>query len=510
MSIRLSELLRGIDPVEVTGPIDVEIGAVCDDSRLVTPGDLFVAQMGLRVDGHDFLVDAAARGARAAIVDRSEVAFPGTVVRVANIPIALALLAANRAGNPASRMRLTGVTGTNGKTTTTYLVEAMLSAAGRRPGVIGTVTYRHPGPQPGSRIERPAPFTTPGPLELHRTLGEILAAGCTDVVMETSSHALAQERLAGLSFAVAAFTNLTQDHLDFHGTMEAYFQAKARLFAERLEDDGIAVALIDDPAGERILALAGARCRLRCSLRDRRADVHVTEAETSLAGIAATIQTPRGCVAARSPLLGEYNLANILVATGIGEALGLPLAAIAEGIALLSGVPGRVERVPNDHGIGLVVDYAHTPDALERVMAALRPLLATGRRLLVVFGCGGDRDRTKRPKMGRIVARDSDLAIVTSDNPRTEDPLAILAMICEGVVAEPIRPVAPEAMAGARKGYCVLPDRRDAIRAAIRAAREGDIVLIAGKGHEDYQILGQTKIHFDDREEARAAVSEAW
>jgi UDP-N-acetylmuramyl-tripeptide synthetase len=506
--VTLADLLRGVEVIVTNGPTDVTVGAVRDDSRKVSPGDVFVAVSGLTVDGHAYLADAEKRGAKVAVVEREGLAFAGTLVQVKSTAAALAVLAAHRFGDPGERLRLVGVTGTNGKTTTTYLVESMLLAGGRTPGVIGTVTYRHQGPH--GRVERPAPFTTPGPLELQETLAGMLADGCTDVVMETSSHALAQGRLAGLQFAVAAFTNLTQDHLDFHKTMEAYFEAKALLYSDRLAVDGVGVALIDDPSGARILERAVGRKTLRCTIRRAipaaDAEVRVVSSRQSIDGIHAEIATPRGTVKLHSPLIGEYNLANITGAVGIAEALGLPLDVIAAGIGGLAGVPGRVERVANQRGIGIVVDYAHTPDALERVIAALRPLVPTSKRLLTVFGCGGDRDRTKRPKMGAVAARESDIAIVTSDNPRTEDPLAIIAMICEGVTRETIPALHPEDLGSSRRGFTVLPDRRDAIGAAIRAAHPGDIVLIAGKGHEDYQILGKEKIHFDDREEARAAL----
>jgi UDP-N-acetylmuramyl-tripeptide synthetase len=358
----------------------------------------------------------------------------------------------------------------------------MLLASARRPGVIGTVSYRFAG------RETPSEFTTPTALQLQKIFADMAGAGTTDVVMETSSAALAQDRLEGVSFQVAAFTNLTQDHLDVHGTMEAYFEAKARLYAERLA--GVAVANIDDPHGEAILARARGP-KLRVSIA-READVSVAARSLTIDGVAATLRTPRGSLEVRSAaLLGEYNLANVALAVGIGEALGLDHDAMARGISSLAGVPGRVERVRNARGVDAFVDYAHTPDALERVIAALRPL--TRGRLICVFGCGGDRDRTKRPKMGAIVARDADLAIVTSDNPRTEEPHAIIAMILDGI--------------GDRAKAMVEPDRRAAIALAVGQARPGDVVLIAGKGHEDYQILGKTKIHFDDREEAAQAIA---
>jgi UDP-N-acetylmuramyl-tripeptide synthetase len=479
--MRLGQLLDGVEVVEASG--DVEIAEVREDSRAVGRGDLFVAVRGETVDGHRFVAQAAERGAVAAIVEE-DVPFPGVRVRVRSSRAALARVAANRWGRPAERLTLIGVTGTNGKTTTTFLAEALARASGGEPGLIGTVEYRHHGQS------RPAPFTTPAPLELQATFAEMLAAGCTHVAMECSSHALQLGRLDGVKYRVAAFTNLTQDHLDFHGTMEVYRDAKALLFSEHL--DGTAVVLVDGEYGEHMARAARGRV-LRVSARSG-ADVHVSSAEHSLAGIDARIATPVGEVHLRSPLIGAFNLENLIVGVGIGVALGLDAATIGRALSSVRGVPGRLERVraADAHGFGVFVDYAHTPDALERVMGAVRPL-TTG-KLVVVFGCGGDRDRTKRPIMGRAVASDADLPIVTSDNPRTEEPQSIIDMITAGV-----REVRSD-------GFLVEVDRRKAIAAAIAAARPGDAVVIAGKGHEDYQIVGKVKHHFDDREEAESAL----
>jgi UDP-N-acetylmuramyl-tripeptide synthetase len=476
---------RLLDP----GARDLDVGGVTDDSRAVRPGDVFVAVKGLTVDGHDFVRAAAQRGAAAAIVERP-VDAPIPLVVVPDGARALGPLVARAAGRPSDRMTMVGITGTNGKTTTTYLLESILAAASARPGVIGTVSYRYAG------TEAAAPFTTPTPGALHPLFAEMAGAGTTHCVMETSSAALAMARLDGVRFQAAAFTNLTQDHLDVHGTMEAYFAAKRRLFEELLVSGGVAAANVDDDHGLDALAAAPRRSRrLRVSTRTTRADVFVMATHSTISGIRATLQTPRGPLDVRSAaLLGEYNVANIALAVAIAEGLDLPREAIAAGVEQLAGVPGRVQRVANARGLDVFVDYAHTPDALERVIAALRPL--TRGRLIVVFGCGGDRDRGKRPRMGQIVARDADLAVVTSDNPRTEEPLSIIEMILAGV-----REVEP------KEKPIVEPDRRAAIGRAVRAAGPGDVVLIAGKGHEDYQILGKTKIHFDDREEAAAAIS---
>ncbi|HSN27942.1 MAG TPA: UDP-N-acetylmuramoyl-L-alanyl-D-glutamate--2,6-diaminopimelate ligase [Kofleriaceae bacterium] len=478
----LRQLIEGLASARIVGDAGVTVRAVHDDSRQVGPGDVFVAVKGMRSDGHDFVAKAIEQGAAAIVVERElDVKVPQVVVP--STTTALGALVGRSLGDPAAAMTLVGVTGTNGKTTTTYLVEAILAAAGHRPGVIGTVELRWPG------HTEAASYTTPTPRQLHGTLVRMREAGCTHVVMEVTSIALLQERVAGMDFQVAAFSNLTQDHLDIHGTMDEYFAQKRRLFSERLKRGGVAVVNIDDPVGERIAQ--GCETILRVSADGTASEIRVAEQQSTVRGIVARIETPRGPVAIEAkPLIGHYNVANLALAVGIGEALGLSHDAIAKGIAELRGVPGRVERVPNGADLDIFVDYAHTPDALRNVLSALRPL--TKRRLICVFGCGGDRDPTKRPKMGAAVAELADLAVVTSDNPRTEDPRAIL---------DQILPAVP-------KPFFVDPDRRVAIRAAVAEATPGDVVCIAGKGHEDYQILGTTKVHFDDREEAAAAATE--
>jgi murE/murF fusion protein len=483
-SIRMTlrQLIEGLADARVVGDAGVDVRGVHDDSRKVGPGDVFVAVKGMRSDGHDFVATAIAQGAAAVVVER-EVDAKVPQVIVPSTSKALGMLVGRSLGDPAAAMTLIGVTGTNGKTTTTYLVESILEAAGHKPGVIGTVELRWAGKS------TPASYTTPTPQQLHGTLAQMRADGCTHVVMEVTSIAILQERVAGMAFQVGAFSNLTQDHLDIHGSMDAYRAQKRRLFSELLKKDGVAVVNIDDPEGEGMAA--GCAKTLRVSADGKPSQIRVAEQQSTVRGIKATIETPRGSLAVVAPpLVGHYNVANVALAVGIGEALGLSHEAIAKGIAQLVGVPGRVERVANDVGLDIFVDYAHTPDALRNVLLALRPL--TARRLICVFGCGGDRDPTKRPKMGAEVTELADLAVVTSDNPRTEDPRAII---------DQILPAVP-------KPFFVDPDRRVAIRAAIAEATPGDVVCIAGKGHEDYQILGTTKVHFDDREEAAAAASE--
>ena len=484
--MKLRALIDGLD-ARLIGDGEIEIAGVQSDSRLVKPGEVFVAIKGSRNDGHEFIDQVVAQGAAAVVVDR-EVKTTVPQVIVKDTHHALGVVTGRAFGDPAKAMTLIAVTGTNGKTTTTYLVESILAAAGHKPGVIGTVELRW-----GGHAE-PAAYTTPTPHMLHEALAKMRDAGCTHVVMEVTSIALAAQRVAGMEFAVAAFSNLTQDHLDFHGSMDGYRAAKELLFTKHLK--GTAVVNVDDPAGAGMAAAAVAANASTKVLRVTTkqpdcGEIVVAERDSSVRGIVAKVKTPTGDVAIEAkPLIGHYNVENLALSVGIAEALGIPHAAIASGIAAIKGVPGRVQRVPNDADLDIFVDYAHTPDALTNVLSAMRPL--TKRRLLCVFGCGGDRDPTKRPKMGAAVAELADLAFVTSDNPRTEDPRAIIDQILPGIP----------------KPFFVDPDRRVAIRAAICEATPGDVVVIAGKGHEDYQIVGTTKHHFDDREEAAAAILE--
>jgi UDP-N-acetylmuramyl-tripeptide synthetase len=499
-SLRLSDLLAGVPGVRVQGDPAVLINEVRDDSRLVGPGDLFVAVAGTKDDGRSFIDTALARGAAAVLVEGQPGDAPVQWVVADSARRALGHIAANRHGTGRA-LALTAVTGTSGKTTVTYLMESILTAAGRRPGVLGTVTYRYPGKA------QAAPLTTPGPLQLHGFFAEMRAAGCTDAVLEASSHALEQGRVQGCAFRVAALTNVTQDHLDYHGTHEAYFAAKAILFRELLAPAaGTAVLFVDREDGRRMLAEVRGRALTVSTTPGVSANVRVVQRALDGSGTRATLATPAGSLELSSSLVGDYNLENMALATGMALAQDVPLAAIAAGIAALPGVPGRLERVANQAGVLCLVDYSHKPDALERALAALRPL--TARRLILVFGCGGDRDRTKRPIMGEAAARGADVVLVTSDNPRTEEPGSIIEMIVPGVRRGGGVERSLDDLAGGSSGYHIEADRRAAIRAAVAAARPGDTIVIAGKGHEDYQILGTTKIHFDDREEAAAAFAE--
>jgi UDP-N-acetylmuramoyl-L-alanyl-D-glutamate--2,6-diaminopimelate ligase len=498
--MRLAELLHNVAVREVQGPLAVEVTGLRYDSRRVTAGDVFFAWRGQTSDGHRFLDAAVERGAQVLVVEElPSPQLPVTVVRVDSSRRAMAAMAQNFYGDPTREMAVVGVTGTNGKTTTTYLLEAVLAEAGEAPAVIGTVSYRF-----GGHILA-APHTTPEAVELLEQVARFHAAGARSLVMEVSSHALDQYRADGIRFRVGVFTNLTPEHLDYHGDMEHYFASKLRLFRELLPAAaGRAVINVDDPFGARLAQLLPEV--LTCG-RSAQAMVRPAELAVTLHGIHGEVITPIGPVRLASPLLGEFNVENLLGAIGAGVALGLPAAVIERGLARAQAVPGRLERVANQCGAVALVDYAHTGDALDRVLQALEALRPA--RIVTVFGCGGDRDPRKRPVMGEVAARRCDIVVVTSDNPRTEDPLQIIEQIRRGVAGiHPREWTRDEAMAGNGRGYVVIPDRRAAIRFAVSLLRTNDILLVAGKGHEDYQILGATRIHFDDREELQAAFAE--
>jgi len=496
--MRLGALVAGIDVRPVSGSLDVDVAGVAIDSRRVAPGDVFFALAGRHTDGRRHVADAVARGARVIVAHDAVDAETATVLAATNPRAVLAAVAARLAGDPSAHMTVVGVTGTNGKTTTTHLLEGIWRAAGYEPGVIGTIAYRFGG------TSRPAPLTTPEAPDVQRLLAEMRAAGVTHVVMEASSIAIAQERTTALHFDAAVFTNLTLDHLDYHGDMEAYFAAKARLFTELLpasaKADPVAIVNVDDAHGVRLAAAL----RTRCVPFGRGPDaaVRLVEIESTLDGTHGVLALGTSRLAFSSPLVGAPHTENIAAAAATAWATGIDVHAIAAGIAATAPPAGRVERIAGP-GFTVVVDYAHSPDALERLLDALRPL-ATG-ALVTVFGCGGDRDRTKRPIMGEAAARRSDLVVLTSDNPRTEEPSSILADIEPGARAGGMTRLAT-AHPGAR-GYLIEPDRPRAIELAIDLARAGDLVVVAGKGHEDYQIVGTAKHHLDDREEVRRALA---
>lgn len=502
-TMNLSLLISNVQILQRGGAADPDVTALHYDSRRVGPGGLFFALRGVAADGHRFIPAAVDAGA-AAIVLEDDAFAPASVpwVRVADARLALSRMAAFFYGDPTAQVPVIGITGTNGKTTTTYLLEAMLEHGGMPPAVLGTISYRF-----GERII-PAPHTTPESADLQATLRELVDLGAKGVVMEVSSHALEQRRVDGCRFDVGIFTNLTPEHLDYHATMENYLQSKARLFSELLAGDEVkprrfAAVNMDDPAGPRIAQLSAAPVT-GYGLSEG-AQVTAREVEFSTSGISAVLVTPRSSVSFRSPFLGRFNLYNILSAAAAGYAMGLSDESILYGIERHRRVPGRLERVENGRGVTCLVDYAHTGDALENVLKTVSEI-AKG-RIITIFGCGGDRDRTKRPVMGEIAARYSDLAVVTSDNPRTENPSAIIDEILAGIRPLGIREYLPNELPAGfdGKGYVTVESRREAIRLAARCAREGDILLLAGKGHEDYQIIGKEKHHFDDREEAAAA-----
>ncbi|MHC1696575.1 MAG: UDP-N-acetylmuramoyl-L-alanyl-D-glutamate--2,6-diaminopimelate ligase [Geobacteraceae bacterium] len=492
------------EPVRVTGVTDLEIRGLFYDSRSVIPGGLFFALRGATVDGHSFLSRAVSAGAVALVVeDDSELPEGVAAVTVRDARQAMARMAACYFAHPTAGVPLIGITGTNGKTTTTYLIESMLAKGGIPSAVLGTINYRF------GRTRFESSHTTPESVDLQKMLRQLVDLGAKGVVMEVSSHSLEQKRVDGCLFDVGVFTNLTRDHLDYHHDMESYLESKQRLFSELLAPDQQkpvrhAVVNADDPAG---LAIArSAACPVLTYGLNPGAALSARDVVFSTAGITGTLVTPCGETAFSSRLLGRFNLYNILSAAGAAFALGLSLESIRSGIEEHGKVEGRLERVENDRGFTVLVDYAHTGDALENVLHTLREL-ATG-RIITVFGCGGDRDRGKRPIMGEVAGRLSDLAIITSDNPRREDPAAIIREVREGLLPLGLREYTFAELSGDKpeKGFLAVESRREAIRLAIRIAKPGDIVLVAGKGHEDYQIIGTEKHHFDDREEAAAAL----
>jgi UDP-N-acetylmuramoyl-L-alanyl-D-glutamate--2,6-diaminopimelate ligase len=456
--VELARIAETLSPSQVVGDLDVEIMDLAYDSRAVSPGALFFCVRGARFDGHDLAQRAIEAGAAALVVEKPVASRVPQLV-VADSRLAMAAAAPEFFGHPADQLEIAAVTGTNGKTTTAFLIQAILEAAGRKPGLLGTIESRVGGER------RPAIRTTPEAIDLQRAFREMVDAGNESVAMEATSHGSALGRLAGLRFSSLAFTNLTQDHLDLHGTMEAYFEAKRRLF---LEDRPPAAVNVGDPWGRKLA-------------EDRPDALTYGFAEEARLG-------PDALEGIDLKLKGRFNVENALAAMASARLLGIADDAIARGLESVTGVPGRFESVDEGQPFTVIVDYAHTPDSLENVLVTAREL--TPGRLICVFGCGGDRDRGKRPLMGRIASVLADVAIVTSDNPRTEDPDAIISEILEGV-SGPVE---------------VEPDRRAAIARAIELAEDGDVLVIAGKGHETYQEINGEKRPFDDREVAREAL----
>jgi UDP-N-acetylmuramoyl-L-alanyl-D-glutamate--2,6-diaminopimelate ligase len=492
--MKLGELLAKIPGLELpdSAVLDVEVKGLTTNSHSTSPGDLFIGMPGTRVDGGEFWPGAIASGAVAALIspaaaEKTKVQGSKPCIVVATDPIAAsAQLAAAFYGYPAQQMKTIGVTGTNGKTTTTHLIEFLLDRAQLPTALLGTLYARWPG------YQQVAAHTTPFAVELQKQLAEACSAGSKMAVMEVSSHALAQGRVRECRFEVAVFTNLTQDHLDYHRDMEDYFAAKALLFNNDYLQ-GRAIINLDDPYGQKLIAQLNSSQVWSYSVNNSQADLFCSDLNYTPTGVRGQLHTPVGEMAFSSPLVGQYNLANLLAALGTVIHLGLDLSGAVAALSEFPGVPGRMEqvKVSPHQDISVIVDYAHTPDSLENLLQAARPFIPG--EMICVFGCGGDRDRTKRPKMGEIAARLADRVVVTSDNPRTEDPEKILQDILTGI-PETVKPQ-------------VISDRSTAIRTAIVNAKPGDGVLIAGKGHEDYQILGTEKIHFDDREQAREALA---
>jgi len=514
----LVSLLDGIELHSVVP--DVAVSGICDDSRTIGAGQVFVAVRGSGFDGHDYLAEVIDRGCRCLVVEagrageidrRDDV----VVVEVADSRKALGLMARNLCDRPDEGMTIVAVTGTNGKTTTSYLLESILAGAGFSTGVLGTVSWRWPGEKINARL------TTPGPLEVYSLLARMRDAGVSHLVMEVSSHALEQDRIAGLKFDAALFTNLSRDHLDYHHDMEAYYRAKKKLFTDYLKEDGTAVVFRDDrdnKAGVRLareLAAAGINT-VTCGY-DADDDFRITSPVLDPVGSGFELVAPQGSTRISSRLTGDFNLANQALAAACSVCLGVGLDQVSRGIGALAAVPGRLERVENghDHGFSVYVDYAHTPDAVNRVLISLREL--GPRRLVAVFGCGGDRDQGKRALMGEEAARYADVVVVTSDNPRNENPEEIAAQVESGIrrvagsgpgrlVRENLR----EIMRSGTRGYDILLSREDAIATVIANARVGDMIAICGKGHEDYQEAGGKRTWLDDRVVARRCLEKRW
>ena len=501
-TVRLDYLLNGHPILKQHGNEDCEIKGLTSDSRDVKKGYLFVAVKGSSQDGHTYLADAVQRGACALVVENVANVFPNvTIVRVPDTRAALSELASRFYNYPSKDMNLIGITGTNGKTTTSYVLESILKEEGRNVGVIGTINYRY------KEKSFQASLTTPESNDLMKIMGEMRDAGVTDIIIEVSSHSLEQGRVRGLNWSRALFTNFSRDHLDYHSTMEEYFKAKSLLFSSLGEEgEGQAKTIInmDDPKG-RVLQKITKASSVSYGLGDncfiRAADIH-----SSVEGLHFRLITPAGDIPVTSSLFGQMNVYNILAAAAVAFSLDINLNTISRGIQKLTFVPGRLQPVQNKQGLTIFVDYAHSTDALKKVLQTLKQL-AKG-RLITVFGCGGDRDKGKRPDMGRAAGMYSDCTIITSDNPRGESPAKIADEIEAGVKGAGLKKITLD-FSFNTKGYKIILDRRKAIQTAVKMANkeDGDIILIAGKGHETYQIIGNKKRHFDDIEEVELATS---
>ncbi|HID94554.1 MAG TPA: UDP-N-acetylmuramoyl-L-alanyl-D-glutamate--2,6-diaminopimelate ligase [Candidatus Latescibacteria bacterium] len=474
--MKLDQLIKVLPDAVVDGDLEVDIRKVRSDSRQVEVGDLFVAIKGYQTDGHRFIDQALARGARAVVLENDRRLEGATRIRVPNSRRALATLADRFYGHPSRKLKLVGITGTNGKTTVSHLARKIYESAGISTGLIGTISY-HVGSN-----TLPAIRTTPESIDLHRLLSMMVGSGQKIAVLEVSSHSLALERVHGIRFEVAAFTNISRDHLDFHKSYEDYFAAKRSLFEGLDAASGSrAVINIDDPAAAEIISHT--KVPVLTYGFSPEALIRPVHFGLGWQGLDLTLETPAGRFSLQSHLIGRFNIMNILAAVGIALASGIGLEAIREGVEKVQALSGRFEQIDCGQDFRVVVDYAHTPAALETLLLTTRGLPSA--RIILVFGCGGDRDRGKRPLMGEIASRLADLCFITSDNPRNEDPETIIEDIISGVV---------------KRNYEIAPDRREAIRKALEVAERDDVVVIAGKGHENYQIIGERTVHFDDRE----------
>ncbi len=468
----------------ISGRKDIEINGIASDSNNVKSGFAFISIKGLKADGHNFINDAISRGAAAIIVEKDvEVLEDITIIRVSDTKKILPVIADTFYNYPSNRMNIIGVTGTNGKTTTTYFIDQILRKAGRKTGIIGTINY-----QIGDRII-PAVNTTPGPIQLRALLNQMLEANIEYAIMEVSSHAIAQRRIAGIEFDTCIFTNLTPEHLDYHETLEKYRDTKLRLFEQMGKNSKKntakkAVINIDDPASRRFIDV----CHVDIITYglNTNAFVYATDIRSTLNGSRFKLRIGSESIEVKINLAGKYNIYNALAATSAALAANLSLNEIKSGLESLKSVPGRFEKITTDAGFYIIVDYAHTPDGMKQVLSTARDL--TPNRIITVFGCGGDRDRLKRPQMGRISSELSDYTIITSDNPRTEDPMKIIEEIIQGIKGT------------GRHDVEIIPDRKSAIKRAIELAKKNDLVIILGKGHETYQVLKDTVVPFDDRE----------
>lgn len=480
--MKLGELIQGIDTIHVTGDAMTEVASITVDSRKVSKGSLFAAVRGFSVDGNIFIPDAVRKGASVIVTDAEADIQGAAVIRVHDARKAAAVIADRFYQSPQESLVMTGVTGTNGKTTTTYMVKSIFEAGGMGCGVIGTIKHIV-----GKRSVQSL-NTTPEAADIHAYLAEMVSAGQTACVMEVSSHALSLSRVYGIRFRAAAYLNLTRDHLDFHGDFKSYLDAKSILFSS-LSGDATAVINRDDPYADHIIHISK-NANIMTFGESAGTDIRPESMRLGPKGSDITLATPSGTIHILLPIPGRYNVWNAMAATGIGLASGLPLDVVARGLEAVETVKGRYEIVDEGQPFTVIVDYAHTPDALERVLTSAREI-TTG-RVISVFGCGGDRDKGKRPMMGGISSRIADISVVTSDNPRTEDPNAIIKDIIEGI--------APDST------YEIHADREEAIERALSLARPDDTVVIAGKGHEDYQIIGTERRHFDDAETVRRIV----